>query len=156
MKATLEHVFRVTIRSSAQAVWDEITRCGVAQPAMFGMVLDAEFRPGGRMWYRDPESGEVQIRGEVLEVQPPRRLVHTFAFVSLAEAPTRVTYELHDVIGGVELVVTHDRFAGPTQTYQKVSAGWPAILQGLRSLLETGGTTVLRECPAVCGNDACG
>ncbi len=54
------------------------------------------------------------------------------------DAPTRVTYEIHQQGDCCRLTLTHDEFEGETNTYKNTSGGWPGILSGLKTLLETG------------------
>ena len=76
--------------------------------------------------------------GQVLEVEPNRRLVHTFTFPELSEEPTRVTYEIVPLGDVVRLTMTHEGFDGETETYRMVRGGWAPIFDGLKTLLETG------------------
>ena len=87
--------------------------------------------------------GELQIEGRIVEVDPPRRLVETFHAVwdegVAADAPTTVTWEIDDAMPGVcKVTVIHDGLVGGSSTLEQVSGGWPYILSGLKSVLETG------------------
>jgi uncharacterized protein YndB with AHSA1/START domain len=124
----LERVFRIDINAPVSRVWDEITRRGVAHPAMFGTYLHAEMKPGSVMSYRDKSEKHTFVLGKILEVDPPRRLVHTFRFSMEADEPTLVVWELAESGGGTRVTVTHSRFAGETRTYKSVSTSWPKIL----------------------------
>jgi uncharacterized protein YndB with AHSA1/START domain len=74
----------------------------------------------------------------VLEVDPPRRLVHSFAFVGMSDEPTRVTYQLEPLGEMVKLTLTHGGFDGETETYKAVRGGRTPIIDGLKTYLETG------------------
>jgi len=87
--------------------------------------------------------GELQIEGQIVEANAPRRLVQTFHAVwdpeIAADAPTHVTWEIEDAMPGVcKLTVIHDDLVAGSSTLQQVSGGWPFILSGLKTLLETG------------------
>lgn len=81
--------------------------------------------------------------GEVVEYDPPRRLVHTWIVKydpSLTpEGPSRVTWELDEQPGGVtKVVATHDQFIRGSLVYDNVATGWMVVLSGLKTLVETG------------------
>ena len=87
--------------------------------------------------------GALQVEGEIVEATPPRRLVQTFHAVwderVAADAPTHVTWEIDDAMPGVSKVtVTHAGLVAGSSTLEQVSGGWPYILSGLKSVLETG------------------
>jgi len=138
MTAALEHVFEVEIRGTIADVWREITRLDAMQPAYFEHRLEADLRPGGFLRYVPAAGGEPSIVGEILEIDPPRRLVHTFQFTDKEDPPSRVTYDLRESGGVVRVTLTHDRFESETDTYGNVVKGWPTILARLKALIETG------------------
>ena len=87
--------------------------------------------------------GELQIEGQIVEATPPTRLVQTFHAVwdegVKADAATRVTWEIEAAMPGVsKVVVIHDGLVAGSSTLEQVSGGWPLILSGLKTLLETG------------------
>jgi uncharacterized protein YndB with AHSA1/START domain len=157
-------VFRVYIKASRERVWRAITdpewtvRYGYGGRAEF----DPDLRPGARyrgmlsedMKRRAAERGhpgpDVGVDGEVLEVDPPSRLVQTFRMVMeptmAAEGFTRVTYELEDRDGATKLTVSHELEGAPTLAAVMSGGaediggggGWSWVLSDLKSLLETG------------------
>jgi hypothetical protein len=80
----------------------------------------------------------VFIAGEVLEVDPPRLLKHTYIFAMKPEAPTVVTWELTEVPGGTRITLTHAGWTDAHTAPEKQIAGWTEILGLLKSELETG------------------
>jgi uncharacterized protein YndB with AHSA1/START domain len=87
--------------------------------------------------------GEVQIEGQVVEIDPPRRLVQAWHGVwdegMAADPPSTVTWEIEEAMPGVsKLTLVHDGLVAGSATLEQVSDGWPFILSGLKSLLETG------------------
>lgn len=158
-------VYRVYIKVTPEAVWQAITdpewnaRYGYAAPQYFELRAGGSFRStaseemrkvSGEMGYRIPD---VVVDGEVLEVDPPRKLVQTFRMLmdpaSAAEGFTRLTYEIAEVAPGVSrLTVTHDVTGAPNLANVVAGAyedqggggggGWAWILSDLKSLLETG------------------
>jgi uncharacterized protein YndB with AHSA1/START domain len=134
----IEKAFSIDIKAPITKVWDEITKTGSLQRAMYDTKLEIELRPGGKMRYRTANGKATPVWGEVVEVQKPTRLVHTFAFGGMEEAPTRVAWDLKEIPGGCRVTVTHSGFPGETKTLKSVSKVWPQILGRFKSVLETG------------------
>jgi uncharacterized protein YndB with AHSA1/START domain/DNA-binding transcriptional ArsR family regulator len=134
-------VSSIYIRATPEAIWRAITETDYTLRYYYGSSIETEWRSGSP--YTMSVDGSVHIRGEILEVDPPRRLVQTFQAVwdetVRADAPTKVTWEIADAAPGVsKLTVVHDGLVAGSATLEQVSGGWPYILSGLKSLLETG------------------
>lgn len=143
MQATkLSQVHVVYIRTTPQELWEALTRPEFTRQYFHETDLTSELQVGSTIDYlKKTEEGGTRsaLTGEILEVEPCTRLVHTFSFPSLQDKPTRVTYEIEPAgADTVKLTVTHENFDGETETYNMVRGGWPPILSGLKSLLETG------------------
>ncbi len=130
--ATTTQVYRIYIRASAQKVWDAIT--DPDWNAKYGYPGRGEYdlRPGGRYIARADEQAQSMgmpaelVDGEVLEVDPPRKLVQTWRALwdpeLVAEGPTRVTWEISEEAGGVsQLTVTHELDGAPVHAAQVAS-----------------------------------
>lgn len=103
---------------------------------------DSDWQPGSE-WRRSnyDDASEVDLGGKVLESEPPRRLVLTWASpedFGNEDKTSRVTFELEPQMDTVRLTVTHDRLEPGSERLRSISQGWPAILSSLKSLLETG------------------
>ena len=103
--------------------------------------MDSTWRPGQRIayWIADDRASE----GQVLEAEPPRKLVTTWSFRRSPDLrddpPSRVTWEIEPMGDTTcRLTVLHDDFPSETRTFQSVKSGWPLVLSSLKSLLETG------------------
>ncbi len=151
-------VYKVYIKASPQAIWDAITQPEWTERYGYGGKVAYDLKPGGR--YSHMASAEMKamgmavdeiIVGEVIESDPPRKLVQTWHPVwdpeSAAEKHTRLTYEIQAFDGGLcTLTITHDvagapRVAGMVQgggDPARGGGGWPWVLSDLKSLLETG------------------
>jgi uncharacterized protein YndB with AHSA1/START domain/biotin operon repressor len=141
VSARPKQVYETYIRAGRQAVWDALTKSEFTTRYFYGLTLDTNLQPGGP--YRLLAGDAPQVEGEVLEANPPSRLVHSWRLVYspefLADAPSRVTWELEEVGQGVtKLTTVHDEFEGETATFKDVAGGWSAVLSSLKSLLETG------------------
>jgi uncharacterized protein YndB with AHSA1/START domain len=140
MEATMEKVFEIYIRTTPERLWEAITTPDIRANYNFGMGVYSDWTPGARATARSPHAAEPLGEGEVLEVDPPRRLVHTLVALwgedVRAEGSTRVTWEIEPIADSCRLTVTHDglREGANEQLY----GGWPMILSALKTWLETG------------------
>ena len=144
-------VYTIYIAASPEKVWEALTSAEFNRQYFFGNSVEIEQRIGGAYVVRTPE-GALHISGEVMECDPPRRLSFTFNvnWPELIEklGATLVTYEIEQAGEAVRLTMSesHDRplsddiLSGGRQ-------GWPAILSGLKSLLETGRPLVVKMGP---------
>jgi len=135
-------VYQLFIRATPEQIWDAITKPEFTEKYFFGARLDAELRPGGRYVQRTPD-GSLLVEAEVVESDPPRKLVHGWRSLydpELAdEDASRVTWEIDEQDGGYsKLTVVHDELEGAMKTAAQVSGGWMMVLSGLKTLLETG------------------
>jgi uncharacterized protein YndB with AHSA1/START domain len=133
-----DHVCSIVIKVPVQKVWDEITKTGSIQRPLYNTVLDIDLVPGGRLRYSSPDRRRVFVAGEVLEVDPPRRLRHTYLFAMKPEPATVVTWELEEVAEGTRVTLTHGGWTAEHTAPEKHGAGWIEILGLLQSELEHG------------------
>jgi uncharacterized protein YndB with AHSA1/START domain len=136
-----KHVYEIYIRTTPERLWQALTDSELVRRYYFGSVIESDFRPGSPLIYRQPDDGRIDIQGEVVEADPPRKLVHTFAVrwdPDVNDPPTRVSWEITPMGDACLLSVTHDGFTDETATYASTKGGWPMILSGLKTLLETG------------------
>ena len=108
----------------------------------FGVGVASDWTPGSSYESVHPGAGIAIAEGENLEVDPPRRLVQSFNALwsddVRAEGTSRVTWEIEPVGDSCKLVVTHDQLR--EGAHGEIYGGWPQILSGLKTLLETGET----------------
>ena len=139
MTATTTQVYQVFIKASPEVIWDAITKPEFTSKYFHGVTIDTT--PEERRSYSGSELKTVQ---EVLEFEPPRRLVHSWISYydpeMAAEEPSRVSWEIEPQEGDYSLLtVVHDQLEGAPKTAASVSgAGWMMVLSGLKTLLETG------------------
>ncbi len=138
MSASLpDRVCSIVIHAPVQTVWDEITRAGTLQRAVYNTVLDVDLKPGGRLRYYSPDRSRVFVAGEVLEVDPPHTLRHTYIFTMKPDPVTEVTWRLEEVDEGCRITLTHAGWTDEKDA-KKHEAGWVEILGLLKSEIETG------------------
>lgn len=135
--AKLKLEYQAYIRTTPARLWDAITSPEQTPQYFYGLTVVSDWKPGSPLRHLLPD-GRSQMEGTVLEVDAPRRLVHTFATSGVADAPTRVIWELQPLGAVTLLTLTHEDFDGETQTYQSVARGWNPVVSGLKTLLETG------------------
>ena len=137
---TMEQVFEIYIKTTPERLWQAITDTDQRRRYWFGLGVSSDWTPGSPYEARHPAAPEPIHTGENLEVDPPRRLVQSFDALwsddARAEGTSRVTWEIEPIGDSCRLTVTHDqlRDGGSPEIY----GGWPQILSGLKTLLETG------------------
>lgn len=160
--AVTTQVYRIYIKATPERVWDAITKPEWTDRYGYGGLTDYDFTPGAKFGTRPSESmvkaskemgyqvPDVIIDGEVVEAEPPRRLVLTWRMLMdpdiAAEGFTRLSYELKEAAGGTKLTVVHELENAPKLAAMVEGAaedqggggGWAWILSDLKSLLETG------------------
>jgi uncharacterized protein YndB with AHSA1/START domain len=136
----MEKVFEIYIKTTPEKLWEAITDPELRSRYSFGVRTESDYTPGSR-YSATAKGGSIEIAsGENLEVDPPRRLVQSFDALwsddVRAEGTSRVTWEIEPVGDSCRLVVTHDQLREGAN--DELYGGWPMILSGLKTLLETG------------------
>jgi len=129
------------IHTTPQKLWSALTDPEFMKQYWFGMHCESAFSTGSS-WKLVNDSGEVWDSGEIVESDPPRRLVirwtHQMRPELKAEGASLCTMELEPVEQAVKLTITHSVEREGSKLVEAVSGGWPKILSNLKSLLETG------------------
>jgi uncharacterized protein YndB with AHSA1/START domain/DNA-binding transcriptional ArsR family regulator len=137
---TTEKIFEIYIKTTPESLWNAITDPQVRAKYNFGAAPVGEWKVGARQELTASNAGFVLGECEVLEVDPPRRLVHTmdayFSEAAKAEPTSRVTWEIEPVGDSCRLVLTHDQLREDGS--DEIWGGWPMILSGLKTWLESG------------------
>ena len=138
---TMEKVFEIYIKTTPERLWEAITDPDMRAKYTFGVRMENDWAVGASYNGATPD-GRVLMGGENLEVDPPRRLVQSFNALwsddVKAEGTSRVTWEIEPVGDSCKLLVIHDELR--EGAHGEVWGGWPQILSGLKTLLETGET----------------
>jgi uncharacterized protein YndB with AHSA1/START domain len=139
---TMEKVFEIYIKTTPERLWEAITDGEQRAIYTFGVGTESDWTPGSPYRAAHIQSGTPISEGENLEVDRPRRLVQTFNALwsddVKAEGTSRVTWEIEPVGDSCRLTVTHDQLRD--DAHPEIYGGWPQILSGLKTLLETGET----------------
>ncbi len=139
LEAPMEKVFEIYIRTTPERLWHAITDPEIRSKYTFGARVVSDWAPGSRVELGHP-AGSLLGDGVILEVDPPRRLVHTMIALwsddVRSEGESRITWEIEPVADSCRLVVTHDQLREGANS--ELYGGWPMILSGLKTWLETG------------------
>jgi uncharacterized protein YndB with AHSA1/START domain/DNA-binding transcriptional ArsR family regulator len=137
----MEKVFEIYIKTTPERLWQAITDGEQRAKYNFGVGVESDWTPGSGYTGLHPHGGPI-AEGENLEVDPPRRLVQSFNALwgdeVKGEQTSRVTWEIEPVGDSCRLTVTHDQLREGANS--ELYGGWPMILSGLKTLLETGET----------------
>jgi uncharacterized protein YndB with AHSA1/START domain len=138
---TMEKVFEIYIKTTPERLWEAITDGEQRAKYNFGVGVESDWTQGSAYQARHPAGVDIAA-GENLEVDPPTRLVQSFNALwsddVKAEGTSRVTWEIKPVGDSCRLTVTHDQLREGANG--EIYGGWPQILSGLKTLLETGET----------------
>ncbi|MEY2581883.1 MAG: hypothetical protein QOE09_1732 [Ilumatobacteraceae bacterium] len=141
MENEMEKVFEIYIRTTPERLWHAITDPEIRRKFQFGNTFTSDWSPGGHFEMFNPNApGTVLGEGETLEIDPPRRLVQTMRALwgddVKSEGTSRVTWEIEQIQDSCRLTVTHDQLRDGAN--DQLYGGWPMILSGLKTWLETG------------------
>ena len=137
---TMEKVFEIYIKTTPDRLWEAITDPEQRRRYNFGVGVESDWTPGSRYVAGHPAAPAPIVEGENLEVEAPRRLVQSFnarwGEDVEAEGTSRVTWEIEQVGDSCRLTVVHDQLREGAN--DQLYGGWPMILSGLKTWLETG------------------
>jgi uncharacterized protein YndB with AHSA1/START domain len=139
--ANSRFVYVTYIRTTQAKLWRALIDPEFTRQYWVGTQQESEWR-AGVSWRNKIPDGRIADSGEVLEIEPERRLVlswrNEFVPELRAEGYSRLTYELEPLGASVKLTVIHEMDKPDSKFIEAVSNGWPHILASLKSLLETG------------------
>ena len=140
----MEKVYEIYIKTTPERLWQAITDPEMRRKYTFGVGVFSDWTPGSPYTARATgmtSSPDMPIsEGENVEVDPPRRLVQTFRALwsddVKREGTSRVTWEIEPIGDSCRLTVVHDQLRKDANA--ELYGGWPMVLSGLKTLLETG------------------
>ena len=141
LEKTMEKVYEIYIRTTPERLWAAITDPEQQAKWQFGNRATSQWLPGSPLEYRNPGApGVVLGDGEILEADPPRRLVQSTRFLwndeVEAEGVARITWEINQIGDSCCLLVTHDQMRDGANSM--LYGGWPMMLSGLKTWIELG------------------
>jgi len=134
-----EFVYVTYIETTPEKLWQALIDTEFSKRYWFGTEVRSDWKVGSP--FALVTDGMTTDTGEILVSDPPRLLAYTFKherFEEMREPATKVTFTIEPHGKIVKLTVTHEGFAADSKLLGAISNGWPAILSGLKSLLETG------------------
>jgi uncharacterized protein YndB with AHSA1/START domain len=144
-------VYVTYIRTTPEKLWSALSDPQFMKQYWFGMHAESEWTVGSP-WKLVTDDGEVFDDGEIVESQPPRRLVIRWRHRKKPEINTEgdslCTMELEPASSAVKLSITHTIERDASKFIEAVSGGWPKVISNLKSLLETGSIAVMEPYPA--------
>ena len=140
MEAHVEKIFEIYIKTTPERLWEAITDSEMRSKYNFGVRIVSDWTSGSRYETRHPSRPTILGEGKNIELDPPRRLVQTMKALwsddVKSEGTSRVTWEIEPVGDSCHLTVTHDQLRDGAN--DELYGGWPMILSGLKTWLETG------------------
>ena len=140
LEAGMEKVFEIYIHTTPQRLWEAITDPDIRARYQFGVRVESDWAAGSTYRHVHSAASGPLAEGENLEVDPPRRLVQSMRARwdedVAAEGTSRVTWEITQFGDACRLTITHDQLRDGAD--QHLYGGWPMILSGLKTWLETG------------------
>jgi uncharacterized protein YndB with AHSA1/START domain len=141
LESPMEKIFEIYIRTTPEKLWEAITDPEIRAKYNFGAGLVGDWKPGARLTFASPNASGLLGECEVIEVDPPKRLVHSMTALwgddVKAEGASRVTWDIAVIApDSCRLLVTHDQLRAGAN--EQLYGGWPMILSGLKTWLESG------------------
>jgi uncharacterized protein YndB with AHSA1/START domain/DNA-binding transcriptional ArsR family regulator len=142
------HVFQIFIRTTSEQLWQALTDSALTQQYFFDSRVESTWTPGAPYRLYNP-NGEMTAEGEVLEIDPPRRLVTTFRPLWRPDEEgnlhSKVTWEIEPMGAVCKLTLIHEDFDPESALMQRMKEGWARSLSSLKTLLETGEPLLVAE-----------
>lgn len=131
-----EFVYVIYIQSTPEKIWQALIDPEMTKEFWGRHQNQSDWKPGSEWRHQNyDDANDIAVAGTVVESKPPRRLVLTWGRPDDADV-SRVTFDIDEFMGSARLTVTHSELT--PEMMRSISAGWPAVLSSLKSLLETG------------------
>jgi len=138
------YVYTVVIAAAAEKVWEGLTAPEFTRQYWHSTRVTSDWQPGSDIVFLvDGEDGDIiGCEGKILTVEYLQELSYTWSFprneATRDEPPSRVTFLLESIGEATRLTIVHDQFAENSSMLSQVKDGWPLVICGLKTLLETG------------------
>lgn len=140
--ANSKFVYVTFIRTTPEKLWAALTTPEFIRAYFFGVTMESDWKKGSPWKMVGTDSGKTFDDGEVIECDPPKKLVlswwNRWKPELAEEGESRMTYDIEQVDGSVRLTVIHEIGRSNSKLIEGVSGGWPQILSSLKTYLETG------------------
>ena len=136
-----EFVYMTVIAAPPERVWEGLTTAEFTEQYWHATRVRSDFTAGATIEFLNPDDS-VGVAGEIVTAERPKELSYTWRFLRNPDAAddpaSLVTFRLEAIRAGTRLTVIHDRLADGSATATMVAFGWPHVIAGLKTLLETG------------------
>ncbi len=136
-----EFVYMTVIAAPPERVWEGLTTAEFTAQYWHATRVRSDFTVGATIEFLNPDDS-VGVAGEIVTAERPKELSYTWRFLRNPDAAddpaSLVTFRLEAIHAGTRLTVIHDRLAEGSATATMVAFGWPHVIAGLKTLLETG------------------
>lgn len=136
-----DYIYVVVIAKSPEEVWEGLTSPEFTKQYWHKTEVSSDFEVGSPIQFMT-DSGHIGCEGKILTVDYPAELTFTWQFPNnpdtCNEPPSRVSFRLEPITAGTKLTVIHDQFPEDSKMYDLVQPGWPLVICGLKTLLESG------------------
>lgn len=147
-----DFVYTTYIKTTPEKLWQALTTPEFTRQYWVNANI-SDWKKGSEWKHASPD-GQTHVIGKVLESNPPKRLVLSWAAPDDLSDVSQVSFDIEMVGGLVKLDVVHNQFKQGSTMPGKISKGWPLVLCSLKSLLETGKAIDIVAVKGPCGADA--
>ncbi len=137
-----KQVYRVVIEAPIETVWSELVNTQSPRPFFWNARWDTkEMAPGNRYRMASNDDKVIAVVGEIIEMEPPRKMVTSFQLTSLTDPASTVTYLLNEVEGGTEFQLITEHIVAGSKSEKSMAAGSKSIVENFKAYVETGKVT---------------
>jgi len=135
-------VYKVLVKAPIETVWSELIKTTSPRPFFWNSSWDAKDMAPGNAYRMVSNSGKtVAVVGEILEMEPPHRLVHSFRLTSLEDPASTVTYTLKETADGTEFCLITENILIDSKSEKSMADGAKFIVENFKAYVETGNVT---------------
>jgi uncharacterized protein YndB with AHSA1/START domain len=135
-------VYKVLVKAPIETVWSELIKTTSPRPFFWNSSWDAKDMAPGNAYRMVSNSGKtVAVVGEILEMEPPHRLVHSFRLTSLEDPASTVTYTLKETADGTEFCLITENILIDSKSEKSMADGAKFIVENFKAYVETGKVT---------------
>jgi uncharacterized protein YndB with AHSA1/START domain len=136
-------IYKILIRAPIDTVWSELVSTTAPRPFFWNSAWDTKAMAAGNAYRMVSNNGKtVAVIGEILEIEPPRRLVTSFRLTALDDPPSRVTYTLEETPEGTEFTLITENVVAGSKSEKSMADGSLFIIKNIKAFLETGKVTL--------------
>lgn len=135
-------IYKVIIEAPIQTVWSELVKTTAPRPFFWNSSWDTQAMAPGNAYRMVSNGGKtVAVVGEILEMDPPHRLVHSFRLTALDDPASLVTYTLRETAGGTEFCLVTENVVAGSKSEKSMADGSQFIVRNFKAYVETGKVT---------------